>query len=259
MLGAAVVGLHYRYPAPTDFPAAQAGSILIAHAGGAIDGQTYTDSREAVEASIVNGFKFIELDLLLTADQQIVAGHDWEYLNSQLSLNGDEARSLTEVKEGRILGRYTPLDNAGINAIFLKHPDLYLVTDKLNDFDQIKEQLTIPQDRLFVEVFSYEKYARALRQGIKYPMLCMRSKEKLTEFKYDYLFRLGRVRMITIPAEIIPEAETELSELLQHGVRIFAYSSNNIPFMSKYLGKCVSGFYTDTVYPSRLQGTAVPE
>ena len=37
---------------------------LIAHAGGAIDGNVYTDSREAVENAIKYGYKFIEIDFI---------------------------------------------------------------------------------------------------------------------------------------------------------------------------------------------------
>lgn len=259
LLAATAICLHYQYPIPAPFPSAQAGDILIAHAGGAIDGHNYTNSREAVRASIRSGFKFIELDLLLTSDRQIVAGHDWQAFDVLLGVNDAEPLSLAEVKKWRILGKYTPLNAEGINTIFLERPDLYLATDKLDDFDRINEQLAIPRDRLLVEVFSYKEYARALRRGIKYPLLCIWDEEKLTDLKYDLLFMLGRIRMITIPAEVIPGAEKELSELLKSGVRIFAFSSNDIEFMRKYLGKCVTGFYTDTISPPLMRRAAPTE
>ena len=255
LLTASALLLWYVVSTPTDFPAAQAEGILIAHAGGGIDGQTYTDSREAVEASISKGFKFIELDLLLTTDNALVAGHDWKELNRLLGLSGEEPRNLAEVKERRILNKYTPLDAQGINDIFLKHPDVYLVTDKLDDFEQLTAQLTIPRNRLLVEVFSYTDYVKALLRGINYPMLCFWKKEKFDRLRYKLLFALGRIRMITIPAKIIPEAEKELSALLKSGVKIFAFSSDDVPFMQKYINKCVTGFYTDTISPSILQNS----
>ena len=53
---------------------------FIAHAGGGIDGKTYTNSLEALNNSINNSFKLIELDLLVTDDNKIVAQHDFRIL-----------------------------------------------------------------------------------------------------------------------------------------------------------------------------------
>ena len=51
---------------------------LIAHAGGEIDGYVYTNSLEALQQAASRGYKFIELDLLLTSDSVLVAAHSWE-------------------------------------------------------------------------------------------------------------------------------------------------------------------------------------
>ena len=51
---------------------------FIAHAGGGINGLTYTNSVNAIEQSILNNFKLIELDLLITEDKMIIASHDWK-------------------------------------------------------------------------------------------------------------------------------------------------------------------------------------
>ena len=53
----------------------------IAHAGGAIDGIRYTNSKEAILNSISKGAKYIELDLSLTRDGKLVAVHDWHWFN----------------------------------------------------------------------------------------------------------------------------------------------------------------------------------
>ena len=49
-------GLHYRYPKPQIFPGASSAPIMIAHAGGMIGEHPYTNSLEAVQASIRDGF-----------------------------------------------------------------------------------------------------------------------------------------------------------------------------------------------------------
>jgi glycerophosphoryl diester phosphodiesterase len=49
---------------------------LIAHALGEINGETYTNSREAFYENHARGFRWFEVDLMLTADSQVVAAHD---------------------------------------------------------------------------------------------------------------------------------------------------------------------------------------
>ena len=51
---------------------------LIAHAGGGIDDQIYTNSKEALLQSIKKGFILIELDLIETKDKKLVAANSWE-------------------------------------------------------------------------------------------------------------------------------------------------------------------------------------
>ena len=240
--------LHYKYPSPPAFPGASSGHIMIAHAGGVIDGHPYTNSLEAVQASVRDGFRYIELDLRLTTDKRLVAVHDWEELNTLTHGTGKGPLSLEEFKQRRIYGQYTPLDGAAIKDIFLADPRLCLVTDKLDDFDALLAQLPIPQDRLLVEVFSYAKYAQALRKGIRHPMLCIWDKDSLRE--YSPLFSLGRIAMITVPAQALPEMEQELAALRRQGVCILAFSSNDHDFMGKYLNNCVNGFYTDNLGPA---------
>ena len=55
---------------------------FIAHAGGAIEGQTYTNTKEALERANGNGFRLIELDFSQTADGILVAVHDWGHWKS---------------------------------------------------------------------------------------------------------------------------------------------------------------------------------
>ena len=50
-------------------------SHLIAHAGGAIDGHTYTNSKEALINALDKGFTYIELDLYETSDSNVVCLH----------------------------------------------------------------------------------------------------------------------------------------------------------------------------------------
>lgn len=72
---------------------------LIAHAGGAIDGNAYTNSLEATRLSIDNGFSLIELDFSKTSDGVWFATHDWKYWAERTSYSGALPPSSGSVRE----------------------------------------------------------------------------------------------------------------------------------------------------------------
>lgn len=128
---------------------------FIAHAGGAIDSNTYTNSLEALDLSYSKGFRYFELDLILSSDNQIVASHDWEMWKKQTNYQGETPVSHDVFLENKLFGKYTPLDIAGINTWFQAHEDAFLVTDKINDPSIVANQF-IDKDRLIMELFSLD-------------------------------------------------------------------------------------------------------
>ena len=53
-------------------------TFRIAHAGGGINGKTYTNSYNALNINIDNGYKYFELDFSFTIDTKLVCLHDWK-------------------------------------------------------------------------------------------------------------------------------------------------------------------------------------
>lgn len=97
---------------------------LIYHAGGGIDGLTYTNSREALENTLALGNRFVEMDFLFTSDRQLVCAHDWHDISdSRLAMTAEEFRNL------KIYGKYTSLTAAELIAFMQDYEDLYIVID----------------------------------------------------------------------------------------------------------------------------------
>lgn len=140
---------------------------LIAHAGGEIDGFVYTNSLEAVEKSIADGYKYIEIDLSVTADSVVVAAHDWESFNEYTGFahRGDTAPVLADFKARRLHGVYTPLTAAAVNEIFEKDTTLVLVTDKISSPEILARNFPALKERMVVEAFSYSDYVALLDEG----------------------------------------------------------------------------------------------
>ncbi|MBR3628323.1 MAG: hypothetical protein IKN42_05720, partial [Elusimicrobia bacterium] len=159
-------------------------NCLIAHACGQIDDKTDTNSLEAIIKSINNGYKFIEIDLCLTKDNEIVAMHDFKKFNKMTNTTND-FYNVKEIKKQKIYNKYTPLTAEDINQIFTTNKDLFLVTDKIEDYDILLKNFKFT-DRMIVEVFSIDDYKKALKKGILYPALCFCSNDLIKDIiKYN--------------------------------------------------------------------------
>jgi glycerophosphoryl diester phosphodiesterase len=129
------VGVHYTYDIQST-----GCCTLVAHAGGDIDGNPYTDSREALLLSIRNGFHLVELDFVKTRDGDWFIAHDWKGWASLTGYHGkippttQSVESLkSELKVDHsgysIPGTYTTLSLDDLVRILARHPDVKIITD----------------------------------------------------------------------------------------------------------------------------------
>lgn len=144
----------------------------IAHGGGAIDGYPATNSLEAVTRSIENNILYIELDIRPTSDSILVATHDWESFSKMSGISASEGNppSYDDFRRAKLLGKYTPLTYKMIDSIFMKKPELKLVTDKTDDIDFLLQFLPRLANRLMVECFSSETYNKCVESKSCIPM-----------------------------------------------------------------------------------------
>lgn len=138
---------------------------FIAHSGGAINGDTYTNSLEAMNQSYKKGFRIFELDIIKTSDDVFVAAHDWEQWVKKTGFTGKTPVNLKTFKETPIKN-YTPMAIKDINQWFLNHPDAILVTDKVNVPKEFSEKF-IDKKRLMMELFTLEAVKEAKKLDVK--------------------------------------------------------------------------------------------
>lgn len=217
---------------------------LIAHAGGGIDDQIYTNSKEALLKSIEKGFNLIELDLIETKDKKLVAANNWKSFKEKSSCCNNNIPTLNEFKNSIILDKYTPLDAEEINKIFSENKNLILVTDKTNNFDLINSSFKFDKSRIIVEVFGQDNYFKAIKNGIKNPLYSAsiqhRDKEKEFIEKYE-------IKMIAISSsDFIKNRNYFIDLKKEKGTIIFVYTSNDHNFVNDSLG-VVDAFYTDFI------------
>lgn len=218
---------------------------FIAHAGGGVikDGKSYsyTNSRQALLQSISEGFKFIELDLVLDADGEIFAAHDYAHFYRITGANLDENASQMPpskayIKNAKIHGIFDTLSLDDINEIFLANPGVYLVTDKLNDFEKMTTQLKF-KDRIIVEAFGLANYLKAREFGL----LAMLSS---ADFE---LAKKHKITALAFHTSVLKDEKSaaKAREFIANGGCAMVFSSNEKPFIKAHLNSSATMFYTD--------------
>lgn len=219
---------------------------FIAHAsGGLSDGQgneiKYTNTFEGLQQSIKRGYKLIELDLIITKDNKIVASHDWDiwrhFTKTNILLPTEK-----EFNSLLILNKYKPLSSTKILEFFLENPDTFLVTDKISNFKLLKSTFPTLLDRIIIETFSIDDYIEALKLGLNFPMLSIEAAggEKILKLAIQ-----NKVPLIALHTSNINNWKKYLHILRQQGTCIFSFSTNEAKFIKENMNEFVFGFYSD--------------
>ena len=218
---------------------------FIAHAGGGIDDLKYTNSLEAVNKSIKNNFKLIELDIRETLDNVFVGVHEWKEFKKitntkkkdENELN-NEALLLNEFKKKKIYKKYTPLDIISINDIFRKNNELILLTDKTNNFSKLNSDLKFDKKRIMVEVFGKKNYFKSISEGIINPIYSFNHKD------YNFVIK-HKIKIISAHSQDIINNSQIYKKLVENNVMVFMYSSNESDFINNNLDILFTHVYTD--------------
>jgi hypothetical protein len=228
---------------------------FIAHAGGGYKGKTYTNSYDAVENSIASGFKFIELDILKTSDNYLIAAHDWKGLKNEcknLSFTSDNAITLKEFENCNL--EFRKLSHKDISRFFdqqgeFKKNELYLVTDQINDY-KILNKYFLEHHRLLVEINSIKDFLFARFNNISIKVF------NFTNARRNIIYvKIFNIKFINIHTAYIDQYKDFLIDYLKSGNVVFAYTSNDVDFVKKNLNKTVSAFYTDFIDLKTLECT----
>ncbi len=221
---------------------------FIAHAGGRVQGKTYTNSLEALNESYKDGFRIFELDIIKTTDHQYVACHDWEHWKKNTGYYQDVPVDLATFKEYKLSGLQT-LDMDAINQWFALHPDAILMTDKVNDPEKFAAQFQFP-DRLMMELFSWDAIEKAQAIGIKAPVMSQNLMEEVGYKKALTLIEKHNIKHMAVSRRNIDKRPDYFKKLLDQGIKVYGFHVNfddlkDESFMAREAFDYCYGLYAD--------------
>lgn len=221
---------------------------FIAHAGGAVDGEVYTNSLEALDQNYAKGFRLFELDIVRTSEGEFVAAHDWYTWKRQVGYKGQSPVSRQEFLGFDILGKYTPLDMDRINAWFSMHPDAILVTDKVNSPAEFAAAFVDPS-RLMMELFTRSAIEEAMQCGIREIIPSMNVITGLGGERIQWLQDRG-IRYIAVSIDLLYRDPTLFEALREVGIRTYLFHIHSNPWedeahVVRYEMDHIYGLYAD--------------
>jgi glycerophosphoryl diester phosphodiesterase len=176
---------------------------LVAHAGGAVRGLTYTNSRDALDESYANGYRIFELDFDWTSDGRLVLVHDWNH-TSMLFRTAPHVFSYREFVEGKPSDGLHQLTFEDLNDWLHRHPDALVVTDtkasnfRLLDYLSTYGRNILPQ--LIVQIYRLSELRTARQLGSRAVWLAI--------YKASYpawaLSRISGIDAFVIPVAAYP-------------------------------------------------------
>ena len=101
---------------------------LVAHAGGAVRGLSYTNSREALDEHYSEGYRVFELDFHWTSDGRLVVVHDWADTSARFGTK-QHVFSYDEFVSARRSDGLHQLTFEDVRNWLKSHRDAFIVTD----------------------------------------------------------------------------------------------------------------------------------
>lgn len=240
---------------------------LAAHAGGSIDGYTYTNSLEAIEKAYSNGYKVIEVDLYMTSDEEVVCVHDWGTWNAITSEEeSDRAPTMKEFLEKNIYEKYTPISFEDLVLFMKENEDVYIYIDgKYTD-----EGSVLLEYQKIVEATDYDE------EILGRLLICIYTKEmhdviyKIYPFPNmifaSYMIWDGRADSLKPLCEWCKKAnigtidmwdyfynEEIVKILKRYGINAAVFTVDDITVAQDFFEKGVKLITTNTILPSDIQ------
>ena len=225
---------------------------LIAHAsGGSLPGDKliYTNSVEAFQTSIENGFKMIEVDVWGIIDEDLIFGHDSKKLKAAATSN------------------YTSLTFTHILSVLAENPQLKVMLDikwsTLFNYKQVLDKMeTILlksgakwnyeiKQQLVVQVYDLETTEYAVKQGWQCVLINYRSPDGSWFQKTAYLCCKFNLLGAIFGSETLLTVAKYLKFLKDKNIPIIAYTTDDIEEYSKLKKIGVTSVITNFLSPHK--------
>lgn len=221
----------------------------IAHAGGGINGKTYTNSFQALDLNYAKGYELFELDFSWTSDAQLVCLHDWNKTPKWLlNYHGENPLSLSEFND--LLHpdlELKPCNLESLNQWLIDHPKAYIVTDikhkNLQGLELVSSSIEDASARVIPQIYQPDQYEATKDMGYQHIIWT------LYEFPSDNKSVVKAYKKMDLYAITMPQhrAKQGLANMLNEPkVPTYVHTINDLAEAKDYLKTYgLTSVYTD--------------
>ena len=218
----------------------------IAHAAGVIKDIKYSNSQEALKQSYNFGYKFIEIDISLTNDGQLVLIHDW-YKTRKSLFNKKGIISKKYFLQDKMIANLTPMSLDMALKWLESHPEIYFISDAKNtQICKILEYINkfFPQikNRFIPQIYQFDEYQSVKKLGYHNIILIL---YKLSNNQQE-IIKFAKQHPLVAISLSQKEAQINFAILLQKiPVDIIVYTVNQISEVNSLKKLGINKFFTD--------------
>lgn len=229
---------------------------LIYHAGGAVGEMTYTNSKEAVEKTLADGNRLLEMDFLFTSDGHLVCLHEWKNF-----LGMTQPCTLERFLSMKIFHKFTTISAETFISYMRQYPDMYLIIDtKEQSMAEVVGELLrlCDYEKSVADRFVIQLYDRGIKAQIMelYPFGADNFLFTAYKFGADRIANIKNlcleedIRIVTVPYGSWNQATVQ--QFNDAGFYVFEHTVNFTGMTDNALARGVYGFYTDSLQESDL-------
>ena len=231
----------------------QAQPLMIAHAGGGINGMNYSNSIEALEANYAKGFRVFEIDFSWTRDGQLVCLHDWRKrfkkvfgVKIKQALTYQQFQHYLDETQG-----VHPCTPKSLASWLQKHTDAKIITDvkhnNIRAIKKLKAQFPHMVEHFIVQFYQPEEYAILKNMGFSQLIWIL---YQYKGSKKSVVHAAKQMDLVAVSMNRSLVKSTTLQKLIAAGHKIFVYTINKHKKVKLLQNKYhVSGIYTDFLNP----------
>ena len=248
---------------------------FISHAGGGIDGKTYTNSLEAFDNSYAKGNRVFDVDMAFTSDGHLVLRHSWadgletnfESMESGTWWTDDNGMyrnstseyilSYDEFASTPIFQKYTPLSCEDLLTYMQSHEDLYATIDMKDDPVESYQYLidtantmAIEEsvlDRLIVNLYDYDLYEPIM--GLYDFKNVTARQHAFSPNNYYELLRFcveHNIHVVNVSKCYMDDEEIKLFK--EYGIHVYTAIIDYVSVMNSYIKMEADGAVTNWLY-----------
>ncbi len=217
-----------------------------------MEGFHVTNSLQALERAVLEGFQLVEVDLCWTTDGELVLLHDWA--GALVGMFGEQAALCSRDEFMQLEGRdgLQQLDLPALLQWMNDNPGIGVVTDikaeRRRGLKLLAKELASVRSRLLPQVHDEREAKLAGGLGFDQRILTLYTSQ-LTDEEVLALAKRESFYAVTMPKDRVPGGLA--TRLREQGVASFAHTINNQLVASRLASQGVDGVYTDRLTPAR--------